>query len=664
VYKVLNLKSLYRFHQQPFVLLFSGFAAGILVSGNLNIFLNVPFFGLILLVLFLGLEVSGRLKSWMFTIFLIISVFLLGAWLVQSRSSPTAFSLSEISNSADPVLGVKLEEVSESQSDWLKCVGELKKIYTLDTVHEVSAQILFFIKKSEYQLMKGDHLLVASQIEPIKNKGNPGEFDAEKYWRGKGIRFLSFVNEHQYRLLDHEEPQFFEQYTDQIRTYCKKVLDDNFSGQEGAVLSAIVLGDKSMLSTETRNSFMNTGAMHVLAVSGLHIGLILYLLLFVTERFSRFVSRKTALICILLFLWIYAAVTGMSPSVIRAVFMFSMLSLSQLLSRDYNPINILFFTAFCLLVYDPLYIYDIGFQLSYLAMLGIFLFYEKIENSFSIKNSLLKKIWQGTAIGLAAQIMTTPLSLYYFHQFPNYFILSNLGLMATSGLILGLGIAVIALAKLPFVLKPVVLLLWATLFVTLRFLSQVEQLPGAVAYGYDLNIWQGILILVAAFLLFFAHSFRTKIVIAVPMILVAASWISAERFQKMSTDEITVFAHSKPLISLKKGGRIYCFYKASNAKDLEKANMIMEAYSKVRPGKLIMQEIGDSVLKLKDEKIEFKLIPEKDNFCLSVNNRDYSIVMKNGVEAKDFLTSFRIGMPWVDGVLDHSLRNGAFKIDL
>ncbi len=132
------------------------------------------------------------------------------------------------------------------------------------------------------------------------------------------------------------------------------------------------------MDQEIRTSFGATGAMHVLAVSGLHIGIIAQVLLFLFQFFSKLISRRNAVIFIVILLWIYALLTGFSPSVVRAVFMFSVLILAQEAGGNYSPINTLFFTAFILLLINPLVIYDIGFQLSYLAMLGIFSLYQSI----------------------------------------------------------------------------------------------------------------------------------------------------------------------------------------------------------------------------------------------------------------------------------------------
>lgn len=644
------------------MLLFCSFAGGIILTDQFSLSFNAPFYSLIFFVIFLGLEISGRLMNRLFGVFLFFFCFLLGSSVAQLNTFKTEQWGEKGVNPGNAVFGVRLNEVSQGESEWVKCVGLIEKVYSQTEVQSAEIPLLLFIKQTKFTFLKGDQILISSEVESIRNKGNPGEFDAEKYWKGKGIAHISFVGERDYKLVDHVEQGVFDRFTDQLRTYCSSALNSLFGGQEGAVLSAIVLGDKSHLTDEIRNSFMNTGAMHVLAVSGLHVGLILYLLLFIAERFSKFISRRSALIGILIFLWIYAVITGLSPSVVRAVFMFSMLSVSQLISREYDSINILFFTAFCLLLYEPLYLYDIGFQLSYLAMLGIFLFYDPIQTLIQPKNKLLSKIWQGTAIGLAAQIMTTPFSLYYFHQFPNYFILSNIGLMATSGVILGLGIAVLALYKLSFLIKPIVLFLWTTLFVTIGFLSWVEQLPGAVAYGYDLTIWQGSILIFGCFLLFFSKSRKIRFYGAVPLVLISILWITSDRYDRMSSNEVCIFSHNRPLIALKSNGKIFCFYQGKTDKDREKAEMIVASYAKQFPGEIEFHEFSNKAISLSNHQIEFNLIPMKEDVSLEINSKEYSLVLKNEMQTMDFLGAYRIGMPWVEKSVDHSLKDGAFRI--
>ena len=166
--------------------------------------------------------------------------------------------------------------------------------------------------------------------------------------------------------------------------------------------------------------------------------------------FSKVISKKKSLFIILLLLWLYALLTGFSPSVSRAVFMFSILGIAKSTSNSYNPINSLFFSGFILLLINPLYIYDIGFQLSYLAMLGIFIFYKPFVSMFYFNNLFLNWIWKGSIIGVSAQLMTLPITLYYFHSFPNYFLITNLGIMCVSSVLLILLITLTGVKWLSF----------------------------------------------------------------------------------------------------------------------------------------------------------------------------------------------------------------------
>lgn len=144
------------------------------------------------------------------------------------------------------------------------------------------------------------------------------------------------------------------------------------SGKNLAIALALILGDKSLIDSEITASFTNTGAMHVLAVSGLHIGIIMQILMVVFSQFPRFISKRKAIFTVVVLMWFYAFITGLSPSVLRAVFMFSVLVVAQLMGKNYSAINTLFFTGFVLIFINPFTLFDIGFQLSFLAMLGIF----------------------------------------------------------------------------------------------------------------------------------------------------------------------------------------------------------------------------------------------------------------------------------------------------
>lgn len=662
VYNLLNLNTLYHFYRQPFVLIFLSTSVGILLADNIRVDFILPIGIITITLIFLFLEVIGSLKNALFSVFMIPIFVAVGAILFTERSSFLENQkLNRVYEKGD-VYVLELDEVTKGNGDWNKCIAKIIAHGSGRDFEPLNVKVLSFLQKDDFEIQKGDQLICSASLEKIENKNNPGEFNAKHYWKSKGIQLISFASVEQYRIINHIDLQGLDLFIENTRNYFSKVLSENFSGQNEAVLKAIVLGDKSLLDSETRNSFMNTGAMHVLAVSGLHVGIILYLLMFVFERFSRFISRKTALISLLVLLWIYALITGMSPSVIRAVFMFSMLSLSQISGKNYDAINILFFTAFVLLLYEPLYIYDIGFQLSYLAMLGIFLFYGKIEAGINVSQPLLKKIWQGTAVGLGAQLMTTPLSLAYFHQFPNYFALANLGMMLFSGLILGFGLGIFTVSFIKFLVKPVAFVLGIILSLTIGFLEWVEKLPGAVAYGYDIHFLPAMLIMVGTFVLFFGLNKSYKLALAGTLLIVGVSLVVLDRYNRMNANELCVFNSTKPLVALKKGSDIHCFYAIKKESDLEKVKRTMSDYCKIKPGKVHYHEIGNRKHELRMKKLNFSIQESSKAIEIVLNNQHFRI-QSNNEQLADFKGEL-IGMPWVNTGVDRKLSVGAYLLEL
>jgi competence protein ComEC len=559
-------------------------------------------------------------------------------------------------------LVAEIKEVQEGATDWTRVVGEVRLIHRYSGLDKGNAKLLLFLEKKHEPLKKGDKLVLVSELNRIVNKGNPGEFDAAKYWGDKGIGLISFASEDQYEVLKGPGMNLVDQLTSGVREYCMRTIKTHFKGQEAAVLAAIVLGEKSLLDTETKENFKNTGAMHVLAVSGLHIGLILYLLMFVLERFSKFINRRTALLSLILFFWFYAFLTGSSPSVVRAVFMFSMLVVSQFVSRKYDPLNILFFTAFVLMVFDPYVLYDIGFQLSYLAMFGIFVFYKPIYYSFEVSNYWLRKGWEGTAIGFAAQIMTTPLSLYYFNQFPNYFIVSNLGLMITSGLILGMGIAFLVFARIPGFNLLLVAILNGVLWTTNWFLSWVESWPGAVAYGFTMNIWQVILIGLGTLFMFGFLKSKFRLALSAVFLISGISWITIARFDRMDHVEFRVFNHSEPVMIYKIGSKIHCFYLLKDRSKFDKVILLAENYVRLYPGEIAYHDLDGKRWNMSTDK-EKVFIEDRGLFILiSHGERNYCIRKSNGSDPVGVNADFTVGMPWVVAGIDHSLSAGSVKL--
>jgi competence protein ComEC len=641
------------FQKQPFLYLFIFQAFGIIVGNSiLSIEILFSSFGISILAFLVYLNFNGLFKKWSFLIGLASLFFFLG-YLTIFLFCTHSFQIEKYEKSA--TFKMKVIEFQPKKDGWSKGIGEV----TLLNSKEKKKERIVFYCQSNSVFDANDYLLVQSDLIPIQNKGNPGEFDMELFWKTKGIRKMSFIDDNSFKLLDRFERSFFQEFIYSLQTSFNNMLEKHLEGENLAVAKAIILGDKSMLDSETKNSFSATGAMHVLAVSGLHIGLILQILMEVAKFFSRLISRKRAVLSILILLWIYSILTGFSPSVIRSIFMFTILVLAQFFGKEQNNINSLFFSAFVLLLFQPMFLFDIGFQLSYLAMVGIYTLYRPIESWYQPKNKIIKYFWQGTAVGFAAQCMTVPLTLYYFHQFPNYFAIANLGLMVVSGLVLGLGIALFALHYIPLIGKLTGFLLMISIAGMLWFIQWVEHLPGAVAYGFNLPF---ILVPIISFLTFFLVKITsnrliwklTAIAFSFSLVLVIY-----DRWYSLNDSHICVLNQNKLSLIVKSKNQLICLYN-DDYQNLEKIKFTAESYLKCFPGKIQYISFRNKNVNLEISKHKLSLMKENSDFLLKIDNHKFRFV--HSEKSTNNLTPNTFFMPWIED--SKSLKKGAIILPL
>jgi competence protein ComEC len=343
-------------------------------------------------------------------------------------------------------------------------------------------------------LAYGDELLVSGNILPVEPGYNPGEFDFKAWLAAKNIYHQVFLNQVQVYQLLHKSGNPIIKYAINIRKrqvdiYRKLIRND----EAFAVASTLVLGYRADLSKETLAAYSKTGTIHALSVSGMHVGIIYIFLnwaLFFLDRNRLLKIIKLVFICTLI--WYYSMLTGFSPSVLRSAVMLTVYILAKAFNKNSNSYNILSFTAFCLLCYDPFLILDVGFQLSFLAVFGLIYLQPKIYNWFYFKNKWADKLWATIALSLAAQVTTFPLSIYYFHQFPIYFIFSNLFILLPLTLMMYLGIGILMLRL--YFLAPI--FEWIITF-TNNGLKWIANLPFSGITAIWIDVWQLILLSLA-----------------------------------------------------------------------------------------------------------------------------------------------------------------------
>lgn len=312
----------------------------------------------------------------------------------------------------------------------------------------LSGQMLLTVKLDSLkpiQLKYGDEMMIPVSYTEVEPPYNPAEFDFKAWLGSQNIYHQAFIDQNHIVSTKNNVGNPIIKMALNIRE--KQVAKYRIlikSDEAFSVASTLILGYRADLSKETLSAYSKTGTIHALSVSGAHVAIIYVVLDFMffflnKNRALRIV--KLLLVCALI--WGYALLSGLSPSVVRSAIMISILITAKVLSKKTNSYNILAFSAFCQLIYNPFLIWDVGFQLSYLAVFGLIYLQPKIYNIFYAEHNWIDKLWSFTSMSLAAQIVTFPLSIYYFHQFPLYFLLANLFIAVPLMLMMYLGIMVL-----------------------------------------------------------------------------------------------------------------------------------------------------------------------------------------------------------------------------
>lgn len=301
------------------------------------------------------------------------------------------------------------------------------------------------IQDKPINLGYGDELIIPASYKPIEAPKNPYEFDVQKWYRQQLIYHQIYLQPQQYILRKRKQGNMLvnwalEARKAQVLSFRRLIKQD----EAYSVATTLILGYRAELEEDTLMAYTKTGTIHALSVSGMHVGLIYLFINFSLGFLDRWkIGRFIKLFLSIVLIWGYALIAGLAPSILRAVIMLSVFIIGKAFNRRSNSYNLLAFAAFCILVYNPMLIYDVGFQLSFLSVLGLVAIQPSINAWMHFKYSWANKLWSFIALSLAAQLATFPLALYYFHQFPVYFILSNLFILLPVSLIMYLGILII-----------------------------------------------------------------------------------------------------------------------------------------------------------------------------------------------------------------------------
>lgn len=398
-------------------------------------------------------------------------------------------------------LYVTIQEPLTGKPNSYKTIVKAEWMKTNDGWKKVKGNVLVYFKKDSTApaVEYGTRLLIRKPLQLITNSGNPGSFDYKRYAAFQDIHYQAYLTIHDYRVLAGLKKNLLTGSLIQSRNYILSILRKRIPGRkESGVAEALLIGYRNDLDKELVQSYSNTGVVHIIAISGLHLGMIYGLLVFVLKPLrKRIWIRWAGPLLILIVLWGFSLLAGAVASVLRSAVMFSFIVIGESLSRRTNIYNTLAASAFCLLLYDPHYFWDVGFQLSYAAVLSIVLFMKPVYKQLYFTNKILNTIWQLNSVTIAAQVLTLPLILYYFHQFPNLFLFTNFVAVPLSGFILYGELLLMVFAKITFLNSYIGKLISFLITEMNGVIERTDSLPFAVTDHIQVSLLQTIILFLA-----------------------------------------------------------------------------------------------------------------------------------------------------------------------
>ncbi|GAB2779837.1 ComEC/Rec2 family competence protein [Salinimicrobium soli] len=411
------------------------------------LFSSLSLFLLLLLVTFLRAK-KMLFQDHSFGMFSLLLFFFLGIFCTNLHlpENQNTHYIHQISaEKPQHLLKLKVSEVLKPDAYNRKYIAEVLSIDSKPS----EGKILVYRKLiPQDSLQTGNIFYTFGSLEEIPAPLNPHQFDYRQYMANKEV--LKQIKPDPNKVITIEKEENISSLAAQWRaTITEKLSQNGLQKDELAIVQALLLGQKQDLSPEVYRNFAAAGTVHILAVSGLHVGIILLILNWLFGPLKRSKKGKIlSAVFIIIFLWGFALLAGFSPSVVRAVTMFSFIGLGMQINRRTSTVNSVFLSLLVLLMIRPQFIFEPGFQLSYMAVLSIVLIQPRLARLWQPTNVFLSYFWSLLTTTLAAQIGVLPLSLYYFHQFPGLFFLSNLLILPFMGILLSGGILLVILSLL------------------------------------------------------------------------------------------------------------------------------------------------------------------------------------------------------------------------
>ncbi|MEZ4854276.1 ComEC/Rec2 family competence protein [Flavobacterium sp.] len=532
-----------------------------------NSYFTIPYFisfGLLLLLIGLLFYFNWKTKknrkaTSLFGITTYCLAFLLGLFLQNSHFEPQKNNhYSRFLESENSVKGIVVSNLKSSAKN-------TKHILKIEKINQkiASGKLLVYIEKdSTTEIIPGTEIICLATFLKPSGEQNPFQFNYAAYLENNNIFDQIFLKRSDYKVVNTQQNWDCFWFTFQ-KKLANSFAIHNWDNNTQSVVNALLLGQRKLLDEKTLTAYSDVGVIHILAISGLHVGILYIFLVWILKPIGTSKKARIIRFCItILVLWSFAFITGFSASVSRAVIMFSLFAFGKILNKQTNTYNILATSALLLLVYNPNLIFDIGFQMSYSAVLAIVSFNPYFKYFRISKNKIVSFFTDILAVSLAAQIGVLPISLYYFHQFSPLFLVANLVAIPLTTAILWLGLITLGLN---FVFPKFSVLIGKLLQLLIHFMNEsIAWFSNFTTFIFKNIPFTFILAFIfSVVVLFLLIALRKKTyaatVVFLSSILVFQLVYVGTKFYNYSKEETIIYASKQTLISYKKGTTIYAF---------------------------------------------------------------------------------------------------------
>ena len=428
-----------------------------------------------------------------------------------------------------------------------KALAKINEAYIYNRWTGTTGNILLYFSKEEAKpaIQYGSQMLITRPLQDISNANNPGGFDYKKFMLQQDIGQQVFLKQTDYAILQQKSTTIVTEWINTTRTKILSILRNYLSSpNEISIAEALLIGYRDDLDRDLVQAYSNTGVVHIIAISGLHLAMIYGLIgfLFKPVIHKKWMPATKAIVTIFV-LWSFTMIAGNAPSILRSAVMFTFIVVGDVLGRKNNIYNNLAASAFCILLFNPFSLWDVGFQLSYAAVLSIVIFSKPVTGWFTFQNKIIKGLWNLTAITISAQILTLPFILFYFHQFPVLFLFTNLFAVPFSGVILYGELILILVSPLQSIASFTGLVVSKCIALLNHFIIHINTIPFSQITSIQINILQVILlfIIISGFAVWLLQKNKRGFLLALSAVLLFAVVNSFDLIKKNQQQKIIVY---------------------------------------------------------------------------------------------------------------------------